>query len=75
MEERVRKGKTHISPADKGKGMVAMPLSMYEKLVEEHTKNDVEVNWKEIEEAQREVRAHGHCIARIFSIAYCDRSA
>ena len=39
LEERVRKGNIHISPADKGKGMVAMSLTMYEEMVEEHTKN------------------------------------
>ena len=48
--KRVRKGEVYISPSDKGKGVVVMPLNMYAQMVETHTKKDQEVKWEELEE-------------------------
>ena len=51
INKRVRKREIHVSPSDKGKGMVVMSLEMYSKLVEVHTSKDREVSWSQIEEA------------------------
>ena len=54
-EERVRKGQVHMSPADKGKGMVVMSVIMYEEIVSRHARKDEEVTWTDLEKAQKEV--------------------
>ena len=36
----VNKGELHISPADRGKGVLAMLLSMYQKMIRSHTSKD-----------------------------------
>ena len=43
LEAKVRKGKIHIGPADKGKGIVAMPIMMYEEMVKKHVEKDDKV--------------------------------
>ena len=53
LTKRVGKGEVHISPSNKGKGVVVMSLSMYEGMVLTHTKGDLEVTTKELEESQR----------------------
>ena len=36
LEVKVRKGQIHIGPADKWKGIVAMPLNKYEEMVKKN---------------------------------------
>ena len=48
---RVNKKEIHVSPADKGGGIVVMPLYMYQKMVRSHTSTDQEVSWERLEEA------------------------
>ena len=55
--KRVKSGEIHVSPADKGKWIVVMPLSLYHKMVEQHTRNDEEVSWRKLSEAQKLVRS------------------
>ena len=43
LEEKVRKGKIHVGAANKGKGIVAMHLQMYEEMVKKHVEKDEEV--------------------------------
>ena len=43
LEEKVRKGKIHISPANKGNGMVAIPLS---KNLNKNKRLKKESSWK-----------------------------
>ena len=57
-----------MSPFDKGKGIVVMPLTMYSELVEEHTAKDKEVSWEELEEAQRIIRSHSRSVGKILNI-------
>ena len=68
LERRVQKGRIHISPADKGKGLAAMPLEMYERMGNPHTTNDVEVTWEYIEKVQSEVKGHLQCLNKIFNV-------
>ena len=65
---RVRKGEIHVSPSDKGKSVVVMPMAMYQKMVQTHTSKDKEVNWARLEEAQKLVRSHTRSLAKIFKI-------
>ena len=53
--KRVHKAQIVVCPADKGKGLVVMPVDMYENMIVKHTEKDKEVKWKELEEAQRTV--------------------
>ena len=46
--KRVRKGEIVISPSEKGKGIVGMPIHMYENMVLKHTEKDPEVEWKQL---------------------------
>ena len=41
---------------------------MYHDMPVEHTSEDVEVDWKTLEETQRDLRAHSRALARIFSL-------
>ena len=65
---KVKKGQLHISPSDKGKGIVAMDRDTYDKMAVKHTKEEIKVERKDLEEAQRTLRSHGRCIARIFGL-------
>ena len=65
---RVRKGEIHISPSDKGNGLVVMPMDMYRKLVTSHTQKDQEVNWQDLEEAQKLIRSHARSLGKIFNL-------
>ena len=65
---KVKKGQLHISSSDKGKGIISMDRDTYVKMAVKHTKEDIKVEWKELEEAQRTLRSHGRCIARIFGL-------
>ena len=62
---RVRKGEIHISPSDKGNGIVVMPMDMYGKLVKTHTDKEKEVTWKDLEEAQKVIRSHSRSLGKI----------
>ena len=62
---RVRKGEIHVSPSDKGNGIVVMPMDMYGKLVRTHTDKDREVTWKDLEEAQKLIRSHSRSLGKI----------
>ena len=57
MIKRVRKGEIQITPSDKGKSVVVMPLPLYQKMVKIHTDKDQEVIWSQLEEGQRAVRS------------------
>ena len=65
---KVKKGQLHISPSYKGNDIVAMDGDTYDKMAVKHTKEDIKVEWKDLEEAQRTLRSHGRCIARIFGL-------
>ena len=65
---KVKKGQLHISSLNKGKGIISMDRDTYVKMAVKHTKEDIKVEWKELEEAQRTLRSHGRCIARIFGL-------
>ena len=65
---RVNKGELDISLADKGKWIVAMPLSIYQMIVRTHTSKDQEVSWSQIEKAQREIRSNARSLAKIFRL-------
>ena len=49
--KRVQKGEIKVSPSDKGKSVVVMPLSRYQKMVKIHTDKKQQVTWKRLEEA------------------------
>ena len=68
LEKRIQKGEIHISASDKGKGIVVMPLSMYETVTRKHTEKDSPVTWKELRETQRKVLYHARALARIFRL-------
>lgn len=61
-------GELHVSPSDKGKGLVVMALDMYHQMSVVHTEGDREVGWRELEESQREIRAHARALARIVNL-------
>ena len=48
LAKRVGKGEIVISPSDKGKGIVIMPIEMYEMMAREHIGKDIEVGWDEL---------------------------
>ena len=41
--KRVNAGEIHVSPSDKGKGMVVMPTEMFHKMCSSHLKDDTKV--------------------------------
>ena len=55
--EKVKKGTVHIGPSDKGKGLVIMTPDLYHKMSVVHTEGDKKIDWIELGEAQRELRA------------------
>ena len=68
MNKRVRSREIYVSLSDKGKGVVVMPLEMYTKIIEKHTIKDREVQWSEIEEAQKAIRSHARSLGKILRI-------
>ena len=52
LELKARKGEIHVSPSDKGKGIVAMDLDLYDQMASKHTEKDRKVTWKELDETQ-----------------------
>ena len=67
---RVRKGEIHVTPSNKGKSVVVMPMVMYQKMVQTHTSKDKEVKWARLEEAQKLVRSHARSLAKIFKFTF-----
>ena len=68
IRKRVAKKEIHVSCSDKGKGVVVMPLPMYEKVTRKHTEGDRRIDWRELRETQKEVTAHARCLAKIFNL-------
>ena len=66
--KRISAGELHVSPSDKGKVLVVMSLDMYHQMSVVHTEGDEEVGWRELEESQREVRAHARALSRIVNL-------
>ena len=44
-----------MSPSDKGKRMVVMPVELYKEMAKSHTANDKEISWKELKQIQDDV--------------------
>ena len=68
INKRIASREIHVSPSDKGGGIVVMPLSMYAKLVESHTDKDKEVSWNDLENAQKVIRSHARSMGKILNI-------
>ena len=66
--KRVAERDTHITPSDKGKGIVVMDMEVYLAMSIVHTKGDKEIEWAELEESQRELRTHSRALANIFNL-------
>ena len=45
--------------------MVVMPVEMYHNMCTVHLKDDTKVGWRELEESQKEIRAHARAISRM----------
>ena len=58
--KRVIKGEINVSPSDKGKRIVVMPVELYKKMALSHTLKDKKISWKDLKQIQEEIRAHGH---------------
>ena len=74
--KRVSEGELHISQSDKGKRIVVMDVQTYYEMAVVHTAQDVEVGWKDLDQAQKDLRAHSRALAWIFKIgeAHSDRN-
>ena len=46
-----------MSCSDKGKGIVVMPLAMFEEVTRRHTVKDQRISWMELGGIQKEVTA------------------
>merc|ERR1712112_64656 len=68
IRKRVRRKEIHVSCSDKGKGIVVMPLTMYEEVTRRHTAKDKEIAWGDLKKIQREVTSHARCLDRIFNL-------
>ena len=68
LEKRIYKGEIHLSLVDKGKGAVIIPLRMNSEMVYRHTEQNQEVNWKDLELPQKEVRSHAGALSRVFGL-------
>ena len=67
---KVKKGQLHISPLDKGKGIVAMDGDTYNKMAVKHTKEDIKVEWKDLELGEKEgPRNRARCYQNLSSWA------
>ena len=53
--KRVAGGEIHVSQADKGKGIVVMSTDMYHNMSVVHTAGDSKIDWRELQETQREL--------------------
>ena len=58
----------HITPNDKGKGIVVMDMEVYQAMSIVYAKGDKEIEWAKLEEFQRELRAHSRALANIFNL-------
>ena len=67
--KRVAKGDIHVSQSDKGKRVVVMDMEIYHEMSKVHTAQDEEVDWRTLEETQRDLRAHSRALARVFSLS------
>ena len=54
-----------MSPSDKGKGLVVMSTDMYHRMSVIHTAEDEQVEWRDLEDCQKEVRSHARALARM----------
>ena len=68
INSRVRKRELYVSPSDKGKGVVVMPLQTYAKMVKSHTGKDREVKWQDLEEAEKLIRSYARSLGKILKI-------
>ena len=68
IRKRVMKKEIHVSCSDKGKGIVVMPLELYETVTKRHTEGDEEIDWRKLKEIQKHVTAHARSLARVFNL-------
>ena len=61
--KRIAEGELHISQSDKGKKIVVMSEDTYHNMAVKHVENDMEVTWKDLDQSQREIRAHSRALA------------
>ena len=68
--KRVAAGELIIGPSDKGKKIVIMDMETYYEMSSVHTTQDQEVDWKKLQDTQREIRAHSRALAKIFQLGH-----
>merc|ERR1711867_414439 len=61
-------GELHIGESDKGKKVVVMDMDMYYNMSIVHTQQDLEVDWRYLDQTQRDLRAHSRALARVFRL-------
>ena len=66
--KRVMDGELHIGESDKGKKVVVMDMDMYYNMSIVHTQQDLEVDWRYLDQTQRDLRAHSRALARVFRL-------
>ena len=66
--KRIAEGEIHVSQSDKGKRIVIMDMDMYYNMSIVHTAQDTEVDWRTLEQTQRDLRAHSRALPRIFRL-------
>ena len=66
--KRIAEGEIHVSQSDKGKKIVVMDMDTYYNMSIVHTKQDKEIDWRILEQTQRDLRAHARAVSRIFKL-------
>ena len=61
-------GELYIGQSDKGKKVVVMDMDTYYQMSVVHTRQDKEVDWRHLEQAQRDLRVHSRALARVFRL-------
>ena len=68
LKKRVKEGEIVIIPTDKSGNLAVLSRKMYVESGMVHTRNDKEVGWEEVRDAQKELNGHVAMLIKVFRI-------
>ena len=68
LKKRIKEGELVIVPTDKSGTLAAMTRSAYMEAGQVHSRNDKEVEWREVQESQKELNGHTSMLIKCFKI-------
>ena len=68
LKKRIKEGELVVLPTDKSGNLAVMTRQTYQAAGEKHVKSDVEVGYKELKEAQKDINGHVAMCIKMFRI-------